>query len=494
MKRGESMRSRGYTLIEIAGVMAVLGILLGASLLPLNRQMRESEYRQERVNMERLSDAVLGYALRHRTPGVGITMIDDMRGPSKTGFYAAGRPYLPCADESGDGIEDRRNLISPVLQTLTLSFLNATPRRLGTQEEQQALRDYLDLVDQGLADIRFAPIPERRGFPSIGFPEIRQVPIAYSGSCITSKGQLPWRTLGSIPADYWGNRYTYFADPVFSQEAIGFDEKTIADSGVRFLPRVLTHLGVYIPQKRSDRTIVDGRVFLGRPSIICDVAEAAGNSIDCGQNGSVAAPATLVAGEFAPTDGDGVFLKPEDLESSPPFPGDIADGLPFVIVSHGHNGFGAFNHLLSRREGGLECRSFDGISVGEAVNVYFYFGLTPNDRELLLNPDDPNEIEYERIINKLCSPGLHPDSPPNISRLFLRNLSPVLNEREGYFFAHRSDVSAARAASSLSDQKGVDDLLVWMTRGDLARRMREADVFPLIENDSDRPPVFYEPP
>ena len=133
MKRGESMRSRGYTLIEIAGVMVVLGLLLGASLLPLNRQLRESEYRQERANMERLRDAVLGYALRHRTPGVGITMVDDDGMPVQTGFYAPGRPYLPCPDNNGDGIEDRRDLISPVVQTLSRSFFPITPRRLERQ-------------------------------------------------------------------------------------------------------------------------------------------------------------------------------------------------------------------------------------------------------------------------------------------------------------------------------------------------------------------------
>ena len=464
------MRSRGYTLIEIAGVMVVLGILLGASLLPLNRQLRESEYRQERVNMERLRDAVLGYALRHRTPGVEIIMVND-DGTQDRGFYAPGRPYLPCPDRFGNGIEDRRNLISPVVQTLRFSFKDDTPRSRSVTERRQALLDSgVDLFEV------FRRIPQQ-GFSGTP-PFIRPYPIIESGSCRTDKGQLPWRTLGSIPADYWGNRYTYFADPVFSREAIGFDEKTIADSGVRFLPRVLTTTSVDIPQKRHNGTRFDNRIFLGPPSVICDVAEAAENSLDCGRNGIVAAPATLVAGEPAPTDGDGVFLKPND----------IADGLPFVIVSHGHNGFGAYNHLLSRRERKLECRSFDGISVGEAVNLHIFFSLHDDDVGELLSPSG---MDFE--FNDSCHLGV-PDSPPNIQRLFLDNLTRRdLNQKEGYFFAHRRDVSAARAASSLSDRKGMDDLLVWMTRGDLARRMREADVFPLIMNDSDRPPIFYEP-
>ena len=483
MKRGESMRSRGYTLIEIAGVMAVLGILLGASLLPLNRQLRESEYRQERVNMERLSDAVLGYALRHRTPGVEIIMVND-DGTQDRGFYAKGRPYLPCPDGDGNGIEDRRDLISPVVQTLSRSFFPITPRRLEKEQERQ---DFIDLVNRGLADFADIPPPSQLGFHQTG-QFLMNSPIRYSGACSFDKSQLPWRTLGSIPADYWGNRYTYFADPIFSQEATGFDEKTVADSGDRRVPLVIDLTLGYIPQNRIP---VGGAPI--QPSVICDIAEVAGNSLYCGRNGIVAAPATLIAGEPAPSDASS-FLNSEAYffqnRSN-----HIADGLPFVIVSHGHNGRGAFNHLLSRRERKLECRSFDDISVEEAVNVNFYFSQPFSDLDSLLNFID--EIDYDAISN-LCNPGIYPDSPPHISRLFFDS---GLIRRDGYFFAHRSDVSAARAASSISnpplslpDRPGIDDLLVWMTRGDLARRMREADVFPLILKDSDRPPVFYEPP
>ena len=433
------MRSRGYTLIEIAGVMVVLGLLLGASLWPLDRQLREFEYRQERANMERLRDTVVGYALRHRTPGVEIIMVNDDGIPVQPGFYAPGRPYLPCSDIDNDGIENRLDLINPVVQTLSRS-VSPYPRF-----------DY-------------------------------HTPIIYSGACSTNKGQLPWRTLGSIPADYWSNRYTYFADPIFSSESTGFDEKTVADSAERRLPWVRTARGDHIPQKRLGGRLTgsSGRIFLGRPSVICpaediNVAPADADEPDliCGREGTVAAPATLVAGEPVPRD-----------SASPLFDyRDIADGLPFVIVSHGHNGFGALNHLVLRQpprlRRGSECRSFENISVGEAVNLYTFAELT--SQEVVTG-------EFNK-----CNLGTTPNSPFDFLLFFRRSA-------EGYFFAHRNDVSAARAASSFSDppppipdRRGTDDLLVWMTRGDLARRMREADVFPLILKDSDRPPVFLEP-
>ena len=480
MKRGESMRSRGYTLIEIAGVMVVLGLLLGASLWPLDRQLRESEYRQERANMERLRDAVLGYALRHRTPGVGITMVDDDGMPVQTGFYAKGRPYLPCPDNNGDGIEDRKVLISPIVQMLSHSFSPSTPRRLGTQDEQQALQDFLDRVDRGEANILDAPLPpERLGFNGVDLNPANS-PIRHSGTCRSDKRQLPWRTLGSIPADYWGNRYTYFADPIFSQEATGFDEKTVADSGDRRLPLVIDMTLDHIPQNRVRRNEGNQGSTQGipsQPSVICDIAEAAEGDLDCGRDGTVAAPATLIVGEPAPSDARSFLNSESYFYDFPNASNRIADGLPFVIVSHGHNGFGAINHLLLR-QGILVCRDFMEANAQERVNLYVYIPFSGEMDKCNIGDDGGR------------------NSDPGVP-----SFSPSLERRlEGYFFAHRSDVSPARAASSFSDppppipdRRGTDDLLVWMTRADLARRMREADVFPLILKDSDRPPVFFEP-
>ena len=470
------MRSRGYTLIEIAGVMVVLGLLLGASLLPLNRQLRESEYRQERANMERVRDAVVGYALRHRTPGVEVIMVND-DGTQERGFYAPGRPYLPCPDGDGDGIEDRRDLISPVMQTLTRSFFPATPRRLDLAGERER-QAFLDLVDRGLADLADFPFPSvPEGFPGVG-QFLMNSPIRYSGTCRFDKRQLPWRTLGSIPADYWGNHYTYFADPIFSQEATGFDEKTVADSGDRRVPLVIDPtFGYYIPQNRV-RT--EGGIP-SQPSVICDIAEATESDLLCGRDGTVAAPATLVAGEPAPSDATLSFLNSDSYV----FQGrsnHIADGLPFVIVSHGHNGFGAYNHLNARRRASNEdlmCNSFDGANAQERVNLYVFIPLG-------FSPETGDAVIDECNIGDDGGRNFDPDVP---------SFSPSLERRlEGYFFAHRRTASAASAASSLSDRKKMDDLLVWMTRADLAQRMSEAGIFPLIVNDRDRPPIFYEPP
>ena len=469
MKRGESMRSRGYTLIEIACMLAVCAILLGASLLPLNRQLRESEYRQELAQLERLRDAVLGYALRHRTPGVEIMMVND-DGTQERGFYAPGRPYLPCPDGNGDGIEDRRDLISPVVQTLSRSFFPITPRRLEKERERQAV---IDLVNRGLADFADIPPPSQLGFHQTG-QFLMNSPIRYSGACSSDKRQLPWRTLGSIPADYWGNRYTYFADPIFSQEATGFDEKTVADSGDRRVPLVIDPTFGYIPQNR-----IPVGSAPSQPSVICDIAEAAGGDLLCGRDGTVAAPATLIAGEPAPSDASSF------LNSEPYFfqsrSNHIADGLPFVIVSHGHNGFGAYNHLNARRRASNEdlvCNSFDGANAQERVNLYVFIPTIPST----------NDVGFETNACNVGEDGENFALPPDMRFRF--SLQGIL---EGYFFAHRRSASAASAASSLSDRTGVDDLLVWMTRADLARRMREADVFPLIVSDSDRPPVFFEP-
>ena len=55
-------------------------------------------------------------------------------------------------------------------------------------------------------------------------------PDLVNGECERNKGLLPWRTIGGPEADKWGTHLTYRVDPNFSHGALGFDQRTRAES------------------------------------------------------------------------------------------------------------------------------------------------------------------------------------------------------------------------------------------------------------------------
>ena len=72
----------GFTLVEIAIVLVIIGITLGGLLVTLTAQIDQRDYSQTKQSMEEIRDALLGYALSHG--------------------------YLPCpAISSVNGAEDR---------------------------------------------------------------------------------------------------------------------------------------------------------------------------------------------------------------------------------------------------------------------------------------------------------------------------------------------------------------------------------------------------
>ena len=70
-------RIRGFTLIEVAIVVAIVGVLLGAMLAPLSARYELVRLRQARGALAQAEEALYGFALTH------------------------GR--LPCPDRNGDG-------------------------------------------------------------------------------------------------------------------------------------------------------------------------------------------------------------------------------------------------------------------------------------------------------------------------------------------------------------------------------------------------------
>lgn len=77
----------GFTLVEMAVVLVIFGLLLGGLLIPLSAQVEQRDYAETQSELDDYKEALLGYAASH-------TATD-------------GKPYLACPDTDDDGIENR---------------------------------------------------------------------------------------------------------------------------------------------------------------------------------------------------------------------------------------------------------------------------------------------------------------------------------------------------------------------------------------------------
>lgn len=89
-------RTHGFTLIELAIVLVIITILIGGLAVPLSAQIQARRIAETRKTMEEAREAILGYAMTH-----SIDHDDNTDTPR--------RPFLPCPDRGGDGIEDRQD-------------------------------------------------------------------------------------------------------------------------------------------------------------------------------------------------------------------------------------------------------------------------------------------------------------------------------------------------------------------------------------------------
>ena len=163
---------------------------------------------------------------------------------------------------------------------------------------------------------------------------------------------LPWRTLGLDKfRDNWGNLYTYRADIAYTHALIGFDENTRADvfdprlvmepaltraDKLVYRRRVITDLsavsnnfGVTVTTALLTVTLINRQ----EPSLICDV----------GTNNPAACYRSNVAGYVNLSLRAGEVVQAEGTPPRPYTVGDIFQGAPIVIVSHGPNGHGAIS-------------------------------------------------------------------------------------------------------------------------------------------------------
>ena len=79
--RFKNIPCKGFTLIELAIVLFILGLLLGTILPPLSAQVEQREREKTQSQLDEIKAVIFGYVLRNG--------------------------YLPCPDIDNDGVEDR---------------------------------------------------------------------------------------------------------------------------------------------------------------------------------------------------------------------------------------------------------------------------------------------------------------------------------------------------------------------------------------------------
>ena len=433
---------RGFTLVELAIALAVVGLILGASLIPLRALDEARQLQDERRRLEVVRDAIVGYALRHRTRARTIQMRvrQGNFGFRPTDYSTwqfhlpGGRPYLPCPDWNGDGYEDRY----PAGASGFVQGVEVRPDLTVT-----ASIAFAGLLNRHPAWSHFGAYGDPYGFPFDGVPY---------GDCRTVRGAVPWRTLGIPPADGWGNRHTYFADPVFSNAIFGFDRRTIADM---FDPRMPTAPGHAPGLGRFSRRIPITRFnpYVQKnvcPATICD----GGRTRDCATHRYESADSCVWHQDLQ----DGLVLKAGAVaedgihDGRSFFPrGGVIDGIPLALVSHGPNGRFAVNHWATLRS---PVDAFGMKSPVCNVQAWSVPAAFPGERRV----DTRNRALAHEAANGSRNPSGGSENPRCVQ-------VHGIHENQEFTF---SEAIFVWEPPGLSHRGEFDDLLLWMTREELA--------------------------
>ena len=369
-KRMLRFAARGYTIVELSIVLVVAGLLLSGAIASFDRWSRYEQAQTTRDSIDLVKKAVVQYAARNRTAPREITVRSEfsrvtvIAGVRETVQVTVqtswnmpqSRPYLPCPDINGDGIEDRVE--------------NA---------------DLLDLTVHIRGD---------GGRPN---PNLADGNLFYGhGLCRSQRGFLPWITLRVPAADAWGGLFLYYVDSVFSHSLVGFNQDDHADQldTRRPLdvfgdnPSEITKANQICYSVDADPVAVDepppqevyqcpqyrARVEAidtggdddadQLPALVCDFGPCSPdrkNDAALSSSGGAGAVATEVDDRFS--EGEGGIRILRRLEEDA-----IYNAPAFVVISHGPNGYGAVPAKInSQGRYSLRCASFPDGDIATAA-------------------------------------------------------------------------------------------------------------------------------
>ena len=353
MKR--PLKQSGYNLVEIALVLAI--VLMISSLLAVKyyQVQRDARNAETARSIGLIKEAIMDYAAAN---GARSRIIVNANATQNVQWrLPAGRPYLPCPDITGDGLEDRNAIpANPILMVNVAATL----------------------------------------FPG-----------EMHGNCSSNKGTVPWKTLGTSPTDPWGNFYTYRVDDDFSGALLGFDELSRSDPSFLSRPLLVTIVNSVTMAVRQVASLAATvtRPSLGlwagidnmlEPSVICVRAPCPGNVMSL----------TLVAGVIN-TDAVTTVVTHDDLE----WPvggtvfytlgvGQVLEGIPVVVLSHGKNGHGA---VRGNRPSGFICNSMPADNVDEGQNAYWNTAINDSANDFIC-PDNSAVAACRRRPKRFCFP------------------------------------------------------------------------------------------
>ena len=384
-KRLFRFAARGYTIVELSIVLVVAGLLLSGAIASFDRWARYEQAQTTRDSIDLVKEAIVQYAARNRTAPREITVrskfsrVTVIAGVRETVQVTVqtswnmppSRPYLPCPDITGDGIEDRVE--------------NA---------------DLLDLTVHIRGDGSHENNANRNLFYGHGL-------------CSSQRGFLPWRTLRAPAADAWGGLFSYYVDSVFSHSLVGFNQDDHADQldtrrpldvfgdksreilkanqlcysvdadpidvdrididpddfdgpPPREVPREVYQCPQY--RERVETIDTDGDDADQLPALVCDFGPCsiARKKNDAALSSSGGAGAVATEDLYRFSEGEGGIRILRLLEEDEDM---IYEAPAFVVISHGANGYGAVavantqvnivdmdNNLVARRS--LRCASF----------------------------------------------------------------------------------------------------------------------------------------